>query len=342
MKKTLRVILILTMLVCKAYGQTDELQKYIDRGIELYDKGEYGAAIEQYEKALKIDSKSSLANYEMASTYFAMEKYDKAIEHVDVVIGQNKDYVDQAYILKGSAQDLLGKSKDAVKTYKKGLKSFPQSHLMHYNLAYTYYNMKEYKDAEEELQEALKIKPSHASSHLLLGYIMREQNSRVKSLLALYNFLLLEPTGKRAKNAYAILNEQMKKGVTRESEKSTTIIISDSKGNDEFSGAELMLSLLEASKNLEKNEGKTEAQLFADNTKSFFSVLGEMKGKNKGFWWNYYVDFYYAMVNDNKVEAFSYYISQVKGDETINDWLTKNKEQMDAFSKWYAVYERKN
>ncbi|MCW3102732.1 MAG: tetratricopeptide repeat protein [Bacteroidetes bacterium] len=341
MKKSLRVILIFTMLVCKAYGQTDELKKYIDKGIELYDKGDYAGAIAEYEKALKIDSKSALANYEMASTYFAMEKYDKAIERVDVVIDENKDYVDQAYILKGSAQDLMGKSKDAIKTYKKGLKNFPQSHLLHYNLAYTYYNMKEYKDAEGELQEALKIKPSHASSHLLLGYIMRAQGSRVKSLLSFYNFLLLEPTGKRAKNAFAALDEQMKKGVTRESEKSTTIIISDSKGSDEFSAAELMLSLLEASKGLEKNEGKSEAQLFADKTKSFFSVLGEMKDKNKGFWWDYYVDFYYAMVNENKVEAFSYYVTQVKGDAEITDWLTKNKEQLDAFSKWYEGYERK-
>lgn len=341
MKKRIKAILIFTLFIGKAFGQTNELQNFVDQGVKLYDNGNYLGAIEQYKKALILDNKSPLANYEISSTYFTLKDYEKAIEHSDNVISAKSDYVDQAYILKGNALDLLGKSKEAIKIYEKAIKEFPNNHLLYYNLALTSYNLREYKDAELALQNSLKINSSHASSHLLLGSIMSEQGNRVKSLLALYNFLLLEPKGKRTKEAYELLDFELKKGVTRENEKSTTITFSPNKESDEFRAAELMLSLLEASKNLEKNEKKTEYELFAENTKSFFSVLGELKKKNKGFWWNYYVDFFYSMTNENHIEAFSYYITQSKEDEKIFTWLKDNKDKVEALSKWYSNYKRK-
>ncbi len=341
MKRTIKVLLILLIFASKAYAQTDELKKFVDTGVELHDKGDYQGAIEQYKKALLIDPKSPLANYEISSTYFALKEYDQAIEHSNKVIAENSKYVDQAYIMKGSALDLMGKAKEAVSTYKEAIKSYSANHLLNYNLGFTLYNSKDYTGAEEALQKALTIKPSHASSHLLLGYLKIAQNNRVKALLALYNFLLLEPKSNRGKPALEILSSELKKGVTQENEKSTTITLAASKESEEFKAAELMLSLLEASKNLEKNEGKTEAELFADNTKSFFSVLGELKKNNQGFWWNYYVDFFYALANNNHVETFCYYISQSKEDEKNRDWLKSNKDKIDAFSKWYNEYDRK-
>lgn len=341
MKKTIKTILIFALFICQAYGQTNELQNYVDQGVKLYDHGDYFGAIEQYKKALQIDKNSPLANYEISSTYFALKEYEKAIEHCDRIISAKSNYVDQAYVLKGSALDLSGKSKEAVKTYVKAIKEFPNNHLLYYNLALTFYNLKEYKDAEVALQNALKIKPSHASSHLLLGYVMSDQGNRVKSLLALYNFLLLEPKGNRAKAANELLDFELKKGVKKENEKSITITISDNKESDEFRAAELMLSLLEASKSLESNEKKTEYELFTDNTKSFFTVLGELKKDNKGFWWDYYVDFFYSMTNEKHIDAFSYYVTQSKEDEKITSWLEDNKDKVDAFLTWYSNYDRK-
>jgi Tfp pilus assembly protein PilF len=345
MKKIIAIALILTGFMGGMYSQEvlgggNDVKSCVSKGIELHDKGDYKGAIEQYKKALKIDKKSPLANYEIASSYFALEEYGKSVDHADAVIDAGTDYVDQAYILKGSALDLMGKSKDAIKTYRKGIKDFPENHLLYYNLAYTLYATKEYKEAEEALVSALKIRPSHASSHLLLGYVMIEENKRVKSILALYNFLLLEPKSKRAGKALEVLNSQLKKGVKRDNEKSTTITISEIDDKDDFSAAELMISLLEASKNLETNEGKSEMDLFASNTKSLFTMLGELKKDNKGFWWNYYVDFFDQMAKDEHVETLCYYISQSKEDEKVNDWLKTNKSKVDDFSKWYKEYKR--
>lgn len=339
-KKTLRLILIFTLFVSTCIGQTSEFENLVEQGIKLHDNGDYKGAIEQYKKALQIDPKSAVVNYELASSHIALEDYEKAIEYSENVITAKSKFADRAYMLKGTAQDLLGKSKEAIKTYTTGLKEFPDSYLLNYNLAYTLYNLKNYKEAETTIYNALKNKPSHASSHLLLGYIMHDQGHRVKSLLALYNFLLLEPKGKRAKTANELLDSLLKKGVTKENEKTTTITLAMGDDSDEFRPAELMLSLLEASKDIESNKNKTENQIFVDNTKSFFSVLGELKKKNKGFWWNFYVDFFYDMTNKKHNEAFANYIQQSKENTEVSNWLKSNNEKIEAFSKWYSDYKR--
>jgi hypothetical protein len=341
MRKIINAILIFSLLVFKVYGQADDLQSYIDEGVKLYDNGDFKGAIEQYKNALAIDKNSVLANYEIASTYFALEEYKNAIEHIDVVLSGKSNNLENAYILKGSALDMLGNTKEAIKSYKEGIKKFPNSNLLYYNIALTYYNIKDYKNSEDALLKSLTIKSTHASSHLLLGIMMSQQGKRVKSLLALYNFLLLEPVGKRAESAYQLLDRELKRGVTRQNDKETTITISSNKESDEFMAAELMLSLLEASKGIEENKDKTEYELFTTNTKSFFTILGELKKNQKGFWWDNYVDFFYDMIKEEHVEAFSYYITQSKEDEKITEWLKNNQKKTDALLAWQTNYNRK-
>ncbi|MGB5006502.1 MAG: tetratricopeptide repeat protein, partial [Ferruginibacter sp.] len=297
-------------------------------------------AVGLYKKALKLNPGSAFANYELASSYFAMKDYRNAIVYSNRVIAANTDYADQAYILKGSALDLSGKSPDAIKTYKEGLRKYPKNHLLYYNLALTSFNLKEFKDTDESLQKALKLNQSHASSHLLLGYSMVNQGKRVKAVLALYNFLLLEPKSNRTTAALKLLEDQLKNGAKKENEKSVTITMPVKKEEDEFYTAELMLGLLESSKINEINKNKTAAEIFAENTNSFFTILGELKKDKKGFWWNFYVDYFYTLAANKHTEAFCYYITQSKDNKNA-EWLKENMAGIQAFSTWYTGYLHK-
>jgi tetratricopeptide (TPR) repeat protein len=340
MKKLFIVFLVLTTFTFDAFSQETEVEKIVAEGTQLHDQQKYQAALDQFNKALAIDEKSPLTHYEMANTYFALKNYEKTIEHSNKVIKLNKDHLEAAYILKGSAEDITGNAKDAVKTYKAAIKKFPDSYLMQYNLALTCYNMNELVQSELALQKALALNPKHSSSHLLLGYVMAAQSKRVKSVLALYNFLLVEPNSPRASDAYKTLRSQLQKGVSKEGDNTINITLSMDSKRDDFSPAEVMISMLEASKNLEEKKNKPEQQLFAENTASLFSVLGELKGKNNSFWWTYYVNFFYSMKQNDHVETFTYYISQSTNDPAVDSWLKENNRKIDAFSKWYTDYKR--
>jgi tetratricopeptide (TPR) repeat protein len=187
--------LIVCMLLCS--GLFAQQNNFITEGIKMHDKGDYEGAIDFFKKALQSDKNSIQACYELASSYLALKDYPNTLKYADKVIARNLDYVDQAYILKGSALDLSGKPLDAINTYKLALKKYSKNQSLYYNLALTYFSVKQYRDADEALMKSLKLDQLHASSHFLLGLSQARQGKRVKSMLALYNFLLLEPKSKR-------------------------------------------------------------------------------------------------------------------------------------------------
>lgn len=341
MKKTIGIILLLLISTITVNAQSDELNELVKKGVEQHDNGQYEKAIETYKSALKIDKKSPLVHSEIATTYFAMKKYDEAIKHADKVIKTKYKYAGSAYIIKGSALDLQGKGKEAIKVYKKGIKKDPKNHLLHYNLGLAAYNTKDYKTAEEGAIGAIQNKPSHGSSHMLLSYAMNAQNKRVQTILALYYFLMLEADSKRSVTALELLEAKLSSGVKKTGENEISISFApDDNDDDEFRSAELMLSLLEAGKSLEENKGKTEQELFIANSESFFKVIGEQnKKKKKGFWWTFYVEFYDDIVKAGHNEVFCNYITLSKKDNTAKEWIKANTKKLSAFSKWVNAYE---
>ena len=117
MKKHLSLLLLFTYLISGLFAQKTAVTDLISQGIKLHDKGDYTGAIALYKKALVLDKRSAHANYEIASSNFSMKDHANTVKYSNIVIALNIDYVDQAYMLKGSAQDLSGKPREAVKTY---------------------------------------------------------------------------------------------------------------------------------------------------------------------------------------------------------------------------------
>lgn len=234
----------------------------------------------------------------------------------------------------GSALDLNGDTKGSVKVYKKGLKYNPGHYLLHYNLALDYVNMGDYKNAEKSAIEALNNNLAHGSSHLLLGNLFHITKNRPKSLLSLYFFLLLEPNTSRSEEALKMLDKQLKAGVEKGEDNQINISIGNTKSKDGFGAVDLMVSLLAASRNLEKNENLTDAEFFVETNQSFFSIAGELNKKNDSFWWEFYVSFFYSMVKAGHVEAFSYYIQQTRNSEEVNKWLEANTDKVEALKQW--------
>lgn len=310
----------------------------VEVGIQYHDNGEFIQAIETYKTALDIEPNSPLVNYEIALTYMYSGDYQNAIKHSDKVIKRNDKYLLQAYLVKGSCLDYLGKTKESIKLFKKGIKKFGDDHLLYYNLGYNYYNIKEFDKAEKAFIKAINTKANHASSHLFLGYLMYEKNQRVQSLLSLHFFLLLEPNSERSQNAYNLLQSQLSGGVERNQEESgkIDIFLSPDQLKSEFGTIDVMITILEASKSLEENEGKSDDQMFIENTTSFFKILGEHKTKeNTGFWWDFYVPFFYLIAESEHIDTYCYYISQ-STKETAADWLKENEKRVTDFAKWLS------
>ncbi|HBU76946.1 MAG TPA: hypothetical protein DEF18_02490 [Muricauda sp.] len=312
-----------------------EIEAFVQEGIQYHDSGDYEKAIETYQKALKLDPKSTLVNYEIALSYFTKGDHKEAIKYSDVVLKQNEDYLIPAYITKGSSLDMLGKTKESIKLFKKAIKKTDGHYLLHYNLGLNYFKTNDLDAAEENVLKAIELNPNHSSSHLMLAHIHNQKGNSVQTLIAAHYFLFLEPNSNRALEAYAMLQNNFGGNVSKDENKANTINILLSSNNDsQFGAAELMVSMLEASKSLEENEGKTDDEMFVQNTEKFFKILGELKKKkDKEIWWTFYTPFFYDLAKSEHLETYCKYISQI-GNENSRKWIAENESQLNEFDKW--------
>ncbi|WP_298903587.1 tetratricopeptide repeat protein [uncultured Psychroserpens sp.] len=330
--------LLLVLSFNLSLAQSPEVVDFIEKGIAFHDNGDYASAIAEYKKALEIEPKSSLIHYELSLSYFYKKEFKDAIKHADVVIKNDDKYVKEAYITKGSCLDNLGKTKESIKLFKKGIRKFPDV-LLYYNLALNYYKLKEFEDAEKYVTLGIAQKADHASSHLLLGYLNFDKDYKVQSLLNLHYFLLLEPTSSRSPRAVKLIKTMMSANVTKDEDdpKSVTINLSLPSKDNEFGAAEMMLGLLEASKSYEENEGKSDDEMFVENTDSFFTILGELqdKKKKKGIYWDVYVPLFYDLAKSDHMEAYCNYITQ-SANENYENWVDNNSDKLDALADWFS------
>lgn len=327
-------LLLLLVLTSQVFAQTD-IENFVKEGIQLHDNGNYDKAIEVYKKALKLDPNSPLVNYEIAFSYFTNGDYKMAIKHSNVVLEQNTDYMLEAYMTKASALDMLGKTKESIKLFEKAIKKTQEHYLLYYNLALNYYKLNDLNNAEKNVIKAIELNPNHSSSHLMLANIHNQKGHSVQTLLATHYFLFLEPSSQRSADALSMLLKNFGGNVSKDKNKPNTINISLSPSNDsQFGAAELMISMLEASKSLEKNEKKTDDEMFVENTGKFFKILGELKKKkNKEIWWTFYTTFFYDLAKSEHLETYCKYITQ-SGNENSRKWIVENENQLNEFGEW--------
>lgn len=334
------LVLVFSLLFLSISGFSQAtIEDIVDEGIALHDQGDYEQAIATYKKALEIDPQSALANYEIALSYFNKGGYDEAITYADVVINQNQDHLIGAYMIKGSALDMVGKTDESIKLFKKAIKDSDGHYLLYFNLGVNYFKMGNYEDAEANLIKAIGMNSGHGSSHLMLATIHHQQGNKVQTLLATYYFLFLEPDSQRSPSAYAMLEESFGANVTKDPDKPNTINISVSPDDSPLSPAEMMVSLLEASKTTEENKDKTDDELFIENTESFFKIMGELKkNKYKEIWWTFYTPFFYELAKSEHLTAFCKYITQ-SSNENSQVWLESNESKLAAFGEWLKTYD---
>lgn len=331
--KTFALFLLLISTTLNAQYTVND---YVNQGITYHDDGEYDKAIETYKKALALEPYSALACYEIALTYFTKGDHEEAITYADRILKKKGDYMIPAYLIKGSALDVMGRTKESIKLFEKAIKKETENYLLYYNLALNYFNINQLDDAEKWVIKAIETNSKHPTSHLLLANINSRKGKKVPTLLAAHYFLLLEPTTKRSLEALNLVYTAYGKGVTRDPDNPNNINISLSmpKKESQFDTAEFTLSLIAASNISEENKDKSVQELFIDNTNSIFSILGELnEGNSKDIWSTFYVPFFYDLAESEHLESYCNYITQASSEEA-KLWVEENTEKINALNNW--------
>ena len=172
-------------------------------GVLYFRKGLYQDAMEQFKKALKVDSRFNLAlenlQYLFSETgiedpdvkkwkemvdkdpendeallrlgvsYKNMGKLDEAVNALNELVNRNPDHY-MARIHLGSALKSLGLNQEAMDHYLAATENVNKSAVFHTELGEIYYNLGRTEEAIGELRAAIKLDPEYWRSHFLLSF----------------------------------------------------------------------------------------------------------------------------------------------------------------------------
>jgi tetratricopeptide (TPR) repeat protein len=345
MKQLLLSFLLLFFVVAaKAQSEAD---KFIEQGIALHDKGDYDAAIAKYDEALRVDPTSYMAMYEKSYAYMAMKKYDESETMLKKILKECKDPAIRklCFVNYGTILDYKGEGKKSLKMYDEGIKEFPEHYLLHFNKGITQSGMGESGDALESFKNSLRCNPYHASSHHAAGRTVANSN-RIPGILAMFSFLLIEPEGKRAEQNLDLLNKLIMKGVSSPDGKNVNISIDASlldkknkKKDDDFSSAELMLSLVASSNSVPDSLGaKTDADRLSYKLQLLTGLITETDKKDKGFFKTFYVPFFAEMKKKDFMTTACYIALSSSGKEDIEKWIEDYPLKIELFYDWFEKF----
>ena len=340
--KTISIFLLFLSLSVFSFAQSS-IEDIVREGIGYHDAGDFDKAIETYKKALKIDPKSTLVNYEISLSYLRKEDYKNAVKYANKVLKQKEDHMTSAYVAKGTALDMMGKTQQSIELFEEAIAGGDTHYLIYYNLAINHLKIKNLDQAEPNLIEAINSNPSHASSHYQLARINHWRDNPVQSVLASHFFLLIEPDTDRSKEVFKMMKYHMGGKVTRDENNAKNLTITLNPNADSaFSAAELTLSILSLSDDLAKDaleeldlDGEiVGADAFTRNTQSLITVLEETADKGRDeIWWNLYIPTLQEIATSGHLEAYCHYIRLGNEEESVK-WLEENEDKLDAFIKW--------
>jgi tetratricopeptide (TPR) repeat protein len=343
MKQTIiSFLLVIFSHLAFSQGEADQLVK---EGVSLHEKGDYTGAIAKFDAAIQLQPNHGEAMYEKSFSLMALKRYDEAADLLNKILKESKDPEIRrlSYVNYGTVLDYKGEKKQSLKVYEDGIKEFPQSYLLYFNKGITEVGLGYTDDAISSFKNSVRRNPLHASSHNALGILVADKN-RIPGVLSMFSFLLIEPEGKRAEQNLAMLDKLIMRGISRKDDKNVTINLDASvldkkkSKEDDFSTAELMLSLLAASVP-DSLKRKTDADRMSYQLRTLISVIDETDKKDKGFYKNFYVPFFVDMKKNDLITTACYIVMTSSGKEDILSWQQENKEKVDDFFGWLEKYK---
>lgn len=331
---TTLIFTLITFNVCaQDKGSVSDLVK---EGVQLNDQGKYTDAIAKYNEALKIDPENAQANYEMAFTLVLSGKGNDGIPYVEKAIEKSNSVQLKAacYDMLGSIYDNDHQTQKAIGAYKNGVQVNPKYQRLYYNLGLTYFRNKQFAEAEANAIEAIKLDPKHASSLRMYALVTFHQNKRVNALMGFCSFLLLNPQGPQAAEAFGNIQHILQGGVLKDAGGKNMIILSP-KGNQENESMNLAVSMSMLSG---QNKKLTGMELLEYELKNIFTIAGEMSEKktDKSFYDKFFADYFYKLAKSDNMPAFTHLVSLSANKEANTKWMSEHDDQVKALDSWLA------
>ena len=185
-------------------------EAYNNLGVVYKNKGVYMNAIFCFQKALTCIGERADIHYNLGNTYKALENYSRAIDEFNKALELDPDFI-MAYNNLGIVFEEINNLKKAEAIYKKGLEIDPNNPNIRYNLGVIYKLNGKNETAKEEFEYALRTKPGWIDAKNNLGVILHKMNKNKEAMNIFKDIHSSDPENLKVLNNMGIVYNELGK-----------------------------------------------------------------------------------------------------------------------------------
>ena len=158
MKRSKFLIIIVLVLCFAAHASAQRMPErgLVRKGNRQYNRERYEKSIESYTKALEADPASFEATYNLGSSLFRVERYDKAEQTLSKIVADSTrsdiERSEAVYNL-GNTQFAQQKLKEALASYRQAMRLNPDDQEAKYNYAFTKKLLQQQEQQQQQDQQ---------------------------------------------------------------------------------------------------------------------------------------------------------------------------------------------
>ncbi len=316
-----------------------ESMEVAEKAVIKMEQGEYEEAIALLEVAEEMDPKNLSFTYEKAYAHYLMKKYDKVIEIIEPLLDE-KGSNDLFYQLIANSYDMKGDSEQANELFNQGLKKYPNSGPLYFELGTNEYRNRDYEKAIATWEKGVEKDPYFASNYYYLGKLYANTSDKVWSLIYCEIFLNLESNTPRTREISNVLFNTYKSAISVDGDGNPQINFTKDKTIDPSKGFKIPYSVayeVNISMSLPKENPINETGLSI----SFLNVLRTNFINN---WYEHkqnkkhptaLFDFHKKLLEEDQFTAYNYWLFLKGNEDEFWDWFNHNKDKYKYFENWF-------
>ncbi len=300
----------------------------------------------RFEQVLEENPHDVIALYELGHTLMAAKEYKRALEAAMKAAEYDSPVLPEVYTIAGSCLDELGDPKGALSLYEDGMRKFPRTPTLPFNIGVTYLRLGKRVEARRSFQRAVQTDPVHRSSHYRLAALYVQDKYEVPGILACLRFLELADDTQRCRETLQyVLSRTL--GGAKQGDKPDHVTVNinldenSKKDEGDFTGSTTMVGLLSAMQFMDEGKKLTKTQFLVRQHEALFETFEnnkKLRKEKKKFAAAYYAAYFRELNKAHHTEAFTYHILRQSGWPDVSEWLQANPDKVKAYADWSKAY----
>ncbi len=306
MKQLFVVIFILMATIAAAQEPTKnqkENAKTLKEAIALQSEGKLAESNQKLTDLYALHFMEDYVCWQLSNNYYRIGDIKKAERFANEAMGEGSKYVLQAGIIKSMCL---------------GIRKQP--------------------DEQLQLLERLAVAyPNEAKAnptmHILIATLNNDKQLYIHAFLAYYMYLFTNPVTYGKETILALNDLMSRRDVNSIIDEKTTNPSQLTKEDNDLIWGMLFINELKTS-TTDSESGLPDVNNFVNNSKSLITSICQSIEEKKGFYEEFYVNFYDKILKSNMLEVFLYYCLANAYPDINTAIPGMSKEKMDAFADW--------